>query len=459
MPQDGERTVSARNRDQKLRQRAAIACQYCNIKRIKCNAPAGLPCSSCKQSGRDCQLIESRRGQRRVNRSSITDPQDSPVQKDHRHTASDEQQLPINPRALLDTENVTENVTVHVQGQANLPEALRTQGNVQPNTLELTDFLSPNRHGESSSEVDYGAVLEEKKQELHMLAMQHAFDVPNSDLCLQLFRVFFLHVAPSYPIIDRANFIFQFAIPQRPPSWLLLQAVLFTATAHCKEHLLKDAGFGSRGKARMTFFNRAKVLYDADHEKDKFTVVQATFLMSLWWKSPDDSKDNWHWLQLSINLALSLGMHRSSKDSGMPLKTQRLWKKLWWSLYTEDKYLAATLSRPARLRSSECNVEPLEMADFSEEPYGFGDSFRVGLPKVIMAYPICLSNLAKITERVIEQSSQDLGPKDFSPELCDGILQVWEVGLPQLLKVKQNESTDLIWPNMIQITAWYVIES
>lgn len=48
---------------EKTRLRAAKACHRCNVKRIKCDATQGIPCSRCRQSGNvDCVLRQSRRG-------------------------------------------------------------------------------------------------------------------------------------------------------------------------------------------------------------------------------------------------------------------------------------------------------------------------------------------------------------------------------------------------------------
>lgn len=48
----------------RARLRAAKACHRCNVKRIKCDATQGIPCTRCHQSGNadDCVLRQSRRG-------------------------------------------------------------------------------------------------------------------------------------------------------------------------------------------------------------------------------------------------------------------------------------------------------------------------------------------------------------------------------------------------------------
>ena len=80
---------------------------------------------------------------------------------------------------------------------------------------------------------------------------------------LELYRAYFKCVHPHYPILDRQGFALKYADPTKPPSYLLLQAVLFMAAGHCDVALLHSAGFKSRYEARLTMFKRTKALYDA----------------------------------------------------------------------------------------------------------------------------------------------------------------------------------------------------
>lgn len=82
-------------------------------------------------------------------------------------------------------------------------------------------------------EVAKSSIFPEKDSDdgRNLLQLQGAFDLPSSRVCLELFKTYFEHVSPHYPIIDRVLFLFQYAIPRSPPSWLLLQAVLFVVSS------------------------------------------------------------------------------------------------------------------------------------------------------------------------------------------------------------------------------------
>ena len=423
--------VNPPSKARQSRQRAAIACRWCNSKRIKCDAASGsLPCANCKRTGRKCTLIDSRRGQRRPK----TLPSISTVLLDQSQGRTSSQDASIgirDPVASVLWPNVSN------EGKSNV------------HFRQTHEIHTPIRATPPDPQLSTG-----KDQELPHT--QGHFVIPKSSICLELFRVYFTYVAPQYPIIDREAFIHGYAIPQRPPSWLLLQAILFAAAGHCEETLLKEAGFESRSEARLAFFQRAKALFDADHEKDKITIIQSVFLMSFWWASPVDSKDAWHWLGIAINLALAIGLHRSpaTKASNLPLKTICLRKRLWWSLYTEDKHVAAAFGRPVRLRLCDCHVKPLEMADFDGMPFGFGDTFTTNMPRAIRAYPICLASLSKIAELIVEKTQKSSEPPADFPALCDGMIQIWEGGLMEQLQLSHVDASDTIWPSMINIAAW-----
>lgn len=284
--------------------------------------------------------------------------------------------------------------------------------------------------------------------------LQHhgALIVPNVHTCYQLFRSYFEFVHPHYPILDRSEFGAQYADPSNPPSYLLLQSVLFMASGHCDIGILHEAGYTSRYHARKTFFQRAKALYDNDHEPNKVTVVQAVFLMSFWWNGPADQKDTWHWLGIAISLALTLGMHRSTRHSDMKPKDRALWRRIWWSLFAEDKHAATALGRPVHIRRADCDVEPLVMADFDEQPVTRSDVFGSAEP-VHGLYVIALVELSTIAESIVQSSfiaftsTTSCNAEMF--QSCSEALEQWIARLAPELNI--DNTSICLWTSMLHI--------
>ncbi|PGH15343.1 hypothetical protein AJ79_02509 [Helicocarpus griseus UAMH5409] len=494
MEADARRPVlNGVTRSGKPRQRSAIACRRCHLRRVKCNAAdSGIPCANCERADAPCQLIESKRGKKRAassvpssapetpNKTNIRPfSQGSPIRSigDNSLSRSSSSHL-ISPRERVQSnsegpETLYAQVLENAGGSPERPSLMKPGGQVVylGETFNLTYLLQetskksqpvPKRHvllplhprkDPSYQGRNCDAVT------MDLLQRQDAFTIPDVRVCRELFRVYFKYVHKHYPILDRRDFACRYADPTHPPSFLLLQAVLFMGSGHCDVSVLKDAGFQSRYDARLALFKRTKALYDLDYESDKLTICQSLFLMSFWWDSPTDQKDTWHWLGNSISLALTIGMHRDTRNSDMSPRDQRLWKKIWWSLFTEDKHAAAALGRPVHIRLRDCDVEQLQESDFDEEPAPEPDIFGVQ-ERVDVLYVLFLSDLSKIVERIIDKSfdahDKTLAAQADTLEVCEELLQDWERRLPPELHLSQ--SGECLWTGMLHIAhCWFRI--
>ncbi|KAL9045858.1 MAG: hypothetical protein Q9214_001172 [Letrouitia sp. 1 TL-2023] len=125
--------------------------------------------------------------------------------------------------------------------------------------------------------------------EVEILHQRGAFLLPPRALCDELVDSFFQWIAPVVPVINRSRFMQRYRDKNNPPSLLLLQAILLAGSRVCKNPQLMDAN-GSTTPAAMTFYKRAKALYDANYEDDRITIVQALVLMGWYWEGPEGTK-------------------------------------------------------------------------------------------------------------------------------------------------------------------------
>ncbi|KAK6391127.1 Transcriptional activator of fatty acid utilization, partial [Oleoguttula sp. CCFEE 5521] len=114
--------------------------------------------------------------------------------------------------------------------------------------------------------------------EIDILHQRGAFLLPPRALCDELVDAYFQWIAPICPVINRSKFMRRYRDAKNPPSLLLLQAILLAGSRVCSNPQLMDAN-GSTTPAAMTFYKRAKALYDANYEDDRVTIVQALILM------------------------------------------------------------------------------------------------------------------------------------------------------------------------------------
>ncbi|KAK4981812.1 Transcriptional activator of fatty acid utilization, partial [Elasticomyces elasticus] len=107
--------------------------------------------------------------------------------------------------------------------------------------------------------------------EIDILHQRGAFLLPPRQLCDELVEAYFKWIAPVVPVINRSRFMRRYRDQKNPPSLLLLQAILLAGSRVCNNPQLMDAN-GSTTPAAMTFYKRAKALYDANYEDDRVTI-------------------------------------------------------------------------------------------------------------------------------------------------------------------------------------------
>lgn len=203
--------------------------------------------------------------------------------------------------------------------------------------------------------------------EIEILHQRGAFLLPPRSLCDELIEAYFKWVHPIVPVINRARFMRQYRDPKNPPSLLLLQAVLLAGSRVCTNAQLMDAN-GSTTPAALTFYKRAKALYDANYEDDRVTIVQSLLLMGWYWEGPEDvTKNVFYWSRVATIVAQGSGMHRSVEQSQLSKSDKRLWKRIWWTLFTRDRSVAVALGRPVHINLDDSDVEMLTEDDFIED--------------------------------------------------------------------------------------------
>jgi hypothetical protein len=122
--------------------------------------------------------------------------------------------------------------------------------------------------------------------EIDILQQRGAFLLPPKGLCDELVDSFFQWVAPVVPVINKSRFMRKYRDPKNPPSVLLLQAIFLAGSRVCTNPRLMDAN-GSTTPAAMTFYKRAKALFEANYEDDRITIVQSLLLMGWYWEGPE----------------------------------------------------------------------------------------------------------------------------------------------------------------------------
>lgn len=263
--------------------------------------------------------------------------------------------------------------------------------------------------------------------ELEILRARGALSLPPKEVCDELVDAFFTWVAPIVPVINQCSFMKRYRDPNNPPSILLMQAILLAGSRVCTTELSISSNESSTSSATL-FYQRAKALYDADYEKDRVIMVQTLILLGWYWEDPGKVTRNvFYWNGLAISIAHGCGMHRSVKDSHLNTADKRLWKRIWWTLFTRDRSVAAALGRPVHINIRDSDVEMITEDDFFED----GAEINIVHVQFFLHYV----RLSQVMDQIILQNySINTKLNAVAFRLCDQALSGWLNGCSEEIK-------------------------
>ncbi|KAE9380146.1 hypothetical protein N431DRAFT_361501 [Stipitochalara longipes BDJ] len=348
------------------RPRAGRACGSCHSKRVRCDAGIrGLPCTNCTAFSVECSIPPKKKereggtvGELRRTRHRKRNVQEIPASKEP--SSLPELEYAGNYVKLIQPE-VAESMiqdpgrVFYLAEMSNMSVLVREYNN----PASKVHYQLPS-DWEQRSLVSNGT----DDVELEILRARGALSLPSRETCDQLVHAFFTWVAPIVPIINKTSFMKQYRDPNNPPSVLLMQAILLAGSRVCPS----DKPLDSSNSSATLFYQRAKALYDADYEKDRVTTVQSLILLGWYWEDPSTvTKNVFYWNGLAVSIAHGFGMHRNAADSDLSVENKRLWKRIWWTLYTRDRSVAAALGRPCHIDMMDSDVEMITNEDFIED--------------------------------------------------------------------------------------------
>ncbi|RGP68538.1 n-terminal binuclear zn cluster-containing dna binding domain-containing [Fusarium sporotrichioides] len=457
------------------RARAKHACRECNARRVKCNVMQCSPCSNCEAAGTQCEVLPSRRGRD----ESAPTAASSNVQGGETISVS----LPL----ASVTQNVTPDVTPDQneddlitgasttspsQGTSATAPATLFYGESNPLTLipgSVHQGQQPSSREshpqqkaqlhfpihetpQSASEHDHPANIEHLSAAAsRYLRDEGALTLPDMQACMSTLKAYFTWFHPCFPILDRVDFSRRFAASQA--SYLLLQSMLFIGASYCDDATITSMGFANRAEAKSLLYTRARLLFHADWEKDRLTLIQSLFLLSFWRGGPSDVRDVRYWLGVVIGVAESHGLHRSTRFATSDPSNARIRKRIWWSIYVRERQSAASLGLPSRIRDDDCDVEPLAVSDLETEVTSpDGSQFGSSKPEHVK-YAINMVNLAQILGRIVDLHFAP-GRQASTPEqlrAVDDALQAWKEGLPEEMNRGVEDGTASVWGYLLHL--------
>lgn len=469
------------------RPRGSRACTVCRARKVRCDAEIHIPCTNCITFGCECLLPETKK------RSAGSKPpkkpvnQEAPAIDDSGNEVDDDVQqkrldpsppqmaaetlppqdrLPPGAGATVPPEGAassTSSEPIHNISQVSVPPSLTSNYKNRPSMHKREMMASSARSsvtfvGHSSIslmaqkvgqnhlelaedlfEVSDNSTLD--SVELEILKLRGAFLLPSEKLALSLVELYFEHVHPLIPVINRTEFMAKFKDPNDLPSLMLLQAVLLCGSRVSNNPLLFDSK-GLSNLASLTFFRRAKALYETNYESDPVSIIQTVLLMGSFWEGPEDvTRNSYYWTRVAVGLAQGFGFHRDiSSSSTVSASSKKIWRRIWWCLFEKDRNVAIAFGRPSTIDLADSDVPMLTLEDFDESDPETGLVSPYGVNLTHALYFMHLIKLAEITGIIIKHQytvKAELMKRinKFSIiQRCDMLMGIWFTNLPEELQ-------------------------
>ncbi|KAF2149460.1 hypothetical protein K461DRAFT_46877 [Myriangium duriaei CBS 260.36] len=199
-------------------------------------------------------------------------------------------------------------------------------------------------------------------EELRYLEAMGVFSVPSQETCDALIQAYFVYVHPLLPILDASELLVQYeSAGYRGINLLLLWSMFVNAAGFLDQDTLERAGYKSHRAFKETAYDRAKLLYDTAWNENQTTLLQAVLLMSHHHADEQDRFEAWHWTGVAISLCQAAGLHRlpaNAPEGRGPWNESRhrLLRRICWSCFCRDKWIALFRGRPARMRLEDCKL-------------------------------------------------------------------------------------------------------
>ncbi|CBF83901.1 Zn(II)2Cys6 transcription factor [Aspergillus nidulans FGSC A4] len=186
----------------------------------------------------------------------------------------------------------------------------------------------------------------------------------------RLISLFLTHVFPSLPVVS--TFIASQDLQTIPVH--LLAALYASALPFAKYDEYLSIIYAYQAPPAVQLWRLTLDLILEEIHRPHLSVLQAGLL---YLHKPCESAQAaalastpfiWSFVGMMVGLAMSLGLQLECRPMGIPFWERRLRRRLWWAIYSEDKWHALLMGRPPYINEYEWDVTDIDEADFESAP-------------------------------------------------------------------------------------------
>ncbi|KAL4762781.1 uncharacterized protein BDW70DRAFT_166586 [Aspergillus foveolatus] len=186
----------------------------------------------------------------------------------------------------------------------------------------------------------------------------------------RLISLFLTHVFPSLPVVS--TFIASQDVQTIPVH--LLAALYASALPFAKYDEYLSIIYAYQAPPATQLWRLTLDLILEEIHRPHLSVLQAGLL---YLHKPCESAQAaalastpfiWSFVGLMVGLAMSLGLQLECRPMGIPFWERRIRRRLWWAIYSEDKWRALLMGRPPYINEYEWDVTDIDEADLESVP-------------------------------------------------------------------------------------------
>ncbi|KAH6690668.1 fungal-specific transcription factor domain-containing protein [Plectosphaerella plurivora] len=204
---------------------------------------------------------------------------------------------------------------------------------------------------------------------LQYLCALDCFTLPEPAQCSQLLEIYFTHIHPVLPILDRKDLLARYYGSGEPPSLVLLHAICLAAYRYLPLGQHIEDGVSEIRTHCDHLHTKLHALVESEVKFDRIAVVQASLLASLHWEGREGLNSAIDNLSIAVRLCQELGFHRKQQDllASESVEDDGFHRRLWWCTYALDRLNAAQEGTPFLINELDCDVKPLTEEDLGGE--------------------------------------------------------------------------------------------